>query len=539
MLALLPVVVLLAQNPDEPKLATLEGSVLHAAQKTPIRKAKVSLTAIGSEGSKSVDTGDDGKFALKDVKPGRYRLSASKPGYEATGYGARKPGDAAGQVLRVDPGANLTKLDIRLPKQGVISGKILDADSEPVSKVLVMALANTYYQGGRRTRLPRGTLPAITNDLGEYRVGELPPGKYIVCAVPAGFYQPTPGAKESQPGSEEISITTCYPNVQQMGESPPLEIRDSSEIPGIDIRLIKTRTVTVQGRITGAPASGGSLSILNLNTKTSGPIGNVVSPRAYVMTSEGKFEFKNVAPGSYILHTLPTGLGTAPFVVKAALEVGNQPITDLQVPAVVPFEVKAKIDAEAGPDMKLPSVRLVLTSADDITAALAMATPNADGDLTLSNVVPGKYRVNLSGIPATHYVREIRVDDTVADDDTVELSNAAAKVKISLAAGKAEISGIARNDKGDPVAAANIGLIPEPRRPFRLKMTRTDQNGNYKLSNLPPGDYYLVALESVEAGALEDDEFLKPVRSKLKKVKVEDTGSQGVDLTVLPPPSEP
>jgi hypothetical protein len=390
-----------------------------------------------------------------------------------------------------------------------------------------------YYQNGRRTRLPRGTLPVMSNDLGEYRIGELPPGKYIVCVIPVGFYQPSTDTKESKPAIEETSITTCFPNVQEMTDAAPIEIRDSAEISATDIRLIKARSVTVQGKITGVPAGAGTISILNLNRKGIGPIGNILNPRTVVQSAEGRFEFKNVPPGSYILHTLPTGLGNMPFVVKTNVEIGNQPVTDLNVPAIVPFEIKAKIKAEPGPELKMGSLRVVLTPADGIQSALAMGTADAEGNLALANLVPGRYQVALGGMPVTHYISEIRTADQVSADDTVEVL-AGDEITLSLALGTGEINGTVHNDKGEPVVGANVGLIPEPRKPFRLKMTRTDQSGAYKLPTLAPGEYLLLALEHLEMGALEDDEFLNPIRSKLKRLKVEEGSSQNINLTVLP-----
>lgn len=517
--------------PEQLRPAILEGTVTHAASRTPIRKAKVTLTAVGGDGAAvSTDSGEDGRFVLKDVKPGRYRLNATKSGYETTGYAARRPGEGAGQTLRIDPGAVLTRMDIALPKHGVIAGKILDSDNEPVAKALVVALANVYYRQGHRTRLPRGTLPVMSNDLGEYRIGELPPGRYIVCAIPAGFYQPSTETNESRPAIVETSITTCYPNVPDMNDAPLLEIRDSSEIAATDIRLIKAKSVTVQGRVTGVPAGAGTISILNLNRKGAGPIGNVINPRTLVQGAEGRFEFKNVPPGSYILHTLPTGLGNMPFVVKANLEVGDQPLTDLNVPASVPFEVKAKIEGESGPDLKMGSIRVVLTPDDGITSAIAMGTPDAEGNLLLANMVPGRYQVNIAGLPPTHYVKEIRTADQVSGGDTVEVDSGS-EITLTLGRAAGEITGTARDEKGEPFPGANVALIPYPQKPFRMKAAGADQAGVYRLANVAPGEYDLVALENLELGALEDEEYLKPLRSKLTRIKV-DGSTHNVNLIV-------
>lgn len=528
-----------APAPVEPKVATLEGVVTHAATQTSIRKAKVGLSAIGFEGGGTVETGDDGKFVFKDVKPGRYRLTAEKAGYETTAYGAKKPGEGGGQVLRVDAGASMTTLSIALPKQGVIAGKVIDSDSEPVAKALVLALAKTYAQG-KEMWLPRGAMPVMTDDLGAYRIGQLPPGKYVVCAMPFSWVQPVPPDGNLKPGTEEFSTTTCFPNVPEMNEATALEIKDATETPGIDIRMIRSKTVTVQGRLTGLPAGGsGSATILNLNTKTSGPIGNATHPRTIVMSADGKFEFKNVVPGSYILHSLPTGLGNAPYVVKAQVEIGEQPVTELLVPVVAPFELKAHIAAEPGPELKLASVRLVLTPADGIQAALAMGSANADGDLTISNVVPGRHKINLQGLAATHYVARVRLGEQVVEGDEVEIASGAAPLNFEFALAKAEVSGVARTEKGEPAPGVGVALIPEPRKPFRMKFARTDQNGVFKIGNVAPGEYVAISLEGFDSGggALENEEYLKPLLAKTKKIKVQDAGSQSVELIVQPVPA--
>ncbi|MDZ4798446.1 MAG: carboxypeptidase-like regulatory domain-containing protein [Bryobacteraceae bacterium] len=319
-----------------------------------------------------------------------------------------------------------------------------------------------------------------------------------------------------------------------MSQASEITIGDGSEIPSTDIRLARVKTVTVQGRLTNVPASAGSITLLNLNTKSAGPMGNAIHPRAMVQSAEGKFEFKNVPAGTYILHTLPTGLGNAPFLVKSELIVGDRPLQNLEIPVVVPFEIKGKVQAEPGPELKMPSIRVILSGADDITPAVAMASATAEGDLTLANVVPGRYRITLAGIPATHYIREIRAGDQQAQGDEIEIGGSGTTLNIALALGKSDFTGSVKNEKSEPYAGATVAFIPNPMRAFLMRISRTDQSGAFRMRNAPPGDYRVIAFDSIDIGALENEEFLKPFVSKMKAVKVEDGGSQTLDLTIVP-----
>ncbi len=526
---------LLQAPANEPKPATVEGSVVHAASNVPIKKAKVTLHSVSGSQTFSAETGDDGKFTVKDVAGGRYRLTAEKSGYETSAYGSKRIGDQVGQLLNVAAGASLTGLSVKLPKQGAIAGKVLDSSGEPVNSALVLALANRYYQSGRKARIPRGALPVMSNDLGEYRVGQLPPGRYIICAIPKAWLQPNPAAdKESKPEATEADVTACFPSAAQMGEATELEIRDGTELPSTDIRLVKTKTVSVQGRLTNVPAGAGTIALLTLNNRMMGPLGSSINPRAIVQGAEGRFEFRNVPPGTYTLHTLPTGLGNAPFVLKVDLTVGDRPLQNLEIPVSIPFEIKGKVNADPGPELNLPSIRVVLSGADDIVQSLAMANATAEGDLTLANLVPGKYRVQFAGIPGTHYVRELRSGDQVSQTDEVEISSPGTFLTVTLATSTAQVTGTVKNDKGEPVPGAMVALIPNPQRAFRFRLSRTDGNGTFRQQNMPPGDYRIVAFDSIDAAGLESEEFLKPFASKLKAIKVDEGGSQSFDLTVVP-----
>src|SRR5262245_12548143 len=92
-------------KPEE--LCAVEGRVLDAKTGDLLKKAQVSLrpeTATEGANSLGVVTLADGIFALRDVKPGKYRLVAERSGYVAQAYGATRPGGPA-PVFDLQPGA--------------------------------------------------------------------------------------------------------------------------------------------------------------------------------------------------------------------------------------------------------------------------------------------------------------------------------------------------------------------------------------------------------------------------------------------------
>src|SRR5207248_8888823 len=67
----------------------------------------------------------------------------------------------------------------RLIPWGVIAGRVLDEEGEPLPWAQVSALREVYSNGKRRLS-PEALVP--TNDLGEFRLFGLKPGRYFVSA---------------------------------------------------------------------------------------------------------------------------------------------------------------------------------------------------------------------------------------------------------------------------------------------------------------------------------------------------------------------
>src|SRR6185369_6022755 len=106
--------------------------------------------------------------------------------------------------------------------------------------------------------------------LGEFRIPNLPPGRYFVSATARrseGIFnagrggrggrgvQAAGGGRGSPVETIEDYVTTYYPNLTDANGASGLDLVAGSEMRGIDIRLRKTRFHRVAGSVTGLPAA--------------------------------------------------------------------------------------------------------------------------------------------------------------------------------------------------------------------------------------------------------------------------------------------
>ena len=171
--------ILLAQAPE----AAIEGVVVRAGTSEPLSKATVELRRAEGNGTHSyvTTTGSDGRFFLRNVQPGQYRLVATRDAYVRAEYGQRGP-NAAGSPITVTAGQQMRNVQMAMTPTGTIYGRVYDRAGRPAVNATVQALRSSYQEGRRVPKLVQSTL---TNDLGEYRLFWLAPGFYYINATPS------------------------------------------------------------------------------------------------------------------------------------------------------------------------------------------------------------------------------------------------------------------------------------------------------------------------------------------------------------------
>ncbi|HUL73457.1 MAG TPA: carboxypeptidase-like regulatory domain-containing protein [Vicinamibacterales bacterium] len=158
----------------------ISGAISVEGSGTPARRARVTLSGAGLRPSRTATTNDQGQFSFASLPAGRFTLSASKPGYVDMTYGAKKPGHP-GTPIQLADGQKIEKLNVALPKGGVVTGVVIDESGEP-SPGTQVRLMRYVLRTGEKTLQQTGS--DLTDDRGIYRIYGQQPGEYIVSAVP-------------------------------------------------------------------------------------------------------------------------------------------------------------------------------------------------------------------------------------------------------------------------------------------------------------------------------------------------------------------
>ena len=533
-------------NSTDAKKAKVEGTVVNGLSKEPVRRANVMLMPAGRPqagfgpegpaGTLNATTDQEGKFVLLDVDPGRYTLSAQKGGFVRANYGARggrgvgraSADPRMGTQIELTAGQSFGGARIELLPQGIIAGRVLDDEGEPVQGLPIQLLRYRYLQG-KRQLVPSGG--AQSDDRGEFRITNLPPGQVILQITPRswGATPPVPSASEAR----LAYVTTYYPNVTELSQASKIDVTAGAELTGFDIRLQKARVTRIRGKVTdasGQPPKNFSISLMPKDSVFPGPMFPQGGGKG-----DGSFELRNVQPGAYTL-LVQSGEGRSPRFHHETINVGNENIDDLPVRLGEPLTLKGQIVVKEG-QVDITTIRLQLSSESGrMWGGMGQQKTNEDGTFTLEGVSPGKYRILLYlGNQEGVYVESIRYGDHEALGKQIDVTAGGAPITVTVTAGAGRVAG-AVAEKGAPAAGATVLLIAadhSKRDSMTTKVSPTDQKGTFALKSVPPGEYLAFAFDEIEYGVWEDEEVFKKIESKGVRVAVQRNGSSSITLAPI------
>jgi hypothetical protein len=498
----------IAQSPDS--ACKIEGQVLSASTGAPLKNATLRVSFTGfvppphsvTEPDEFETTSDsEGRFLFDAIPSVRYRLTGDRAGYIAGGY------DATLDCVASPEHANVV---IKLIPQGVISGRVIDDDGEPVPGAEVEVMRRVWVNGSRR--LNQVDLESTHAD-GGFAIGGLQPGRYYVRAS-YRKEEDRPAESGRRSAIKEAFIPAFFPAALDVTGATPIDVAAGAQIPGIDIRLKKSRAFRVSGKVITS-ASKHLLGDIELDLfQQDGP---PATPSAEI--EDVRFEFRDVLPGSYVLRPdgreRPSALvGSTPVTVR------DEDVRDLVLALSPPLQVKATVTLDGGDIRRTPR---------DLQSAFIFwpesgPSPgrnwrvNGEGKF-VAELAPGRYRIEM--IPAG-YLKSIRLNGQDVAADKLDLM-AASTLDLVVSMNVAQVDIVTHDAGGQPVRNAVTQVCDAQNWCTTTRMWL----------GLAPGDYRVCAWADEGDGVITVPEFRAAFESQCAKIKLAEKSHENVELKLI------
>jgi len=513
--------------------ATIEGTVRNLKTGEPLADVRITLVQELSApplvptpvASKTATTDVEGKFTITAIPPGRYLVNATRTLF----FRSRRASGHA--VLTLAEGERMTGVQILLSPTSVIAGRVIDDRREPLRSVRVEALRREF-RDGLRIWVTAGQ--ATTDDRGEYRLFNLTPGTYYVRAA-------------------QSSVTPLYyPGTPDSQNAVPVSVEAGAEAGAIDIEMRRSPDYSLQLTLGGIPSG----STVNFLLRRKSGLANDQQPARAETLSANTYRIAQIAPGAYDLFVQvssdPAGVGVQPRALTNAASIPvnitnvNLDLGTVAIPSTV--AVTGRILVPEPPPSPLDPERLVLTlRAQDLAApivAIARGTTrppgiNSDGRFTLPYVAPGRYQLQLTGLPPDTYLISAREGTREVFDTGFTVTGGQNPLELTVGGpgSVGSVVGTVVNALGIPVSSSTVVLVPAAERrgnPAAFRTSTTDQSGNFTIRSVLAGDYRVLGWEDVEPGSYFDSEFLKGFETRGEAIRVQRGSQNTVTVRVIP-----
>jgi hypothetical protein len=500
------------------------SGVVVGADGTPIAGATLTLQGSQTTSWKRVTATSDarGQFVFSALSADLFNLEAAKSGYLKAALGAVRSG-GEGTAIALAASQRISDLVLTLSRGGVITGTVRDATG--------------HAAPGLRVALTRVDLPGIVDDVptdaeGKYRLEGLPPGNYIVLAMPQFW-----GA----------SVPVFHPSAISPAQAASVRVGAGDVRERIDIALVQATPTRIAGVVldpAGRPAVGAMVfAIPPAWGGMAGPLGRETGPK-------GEFLYDGVFPGRYAIrahlklspdsptYDVATQWAAEDIEVPAA---GILPLT-LRLQPSIPISGRVTFDSKSrSAPADLTDVRVSLERGGWMPTAIDV---RADGTFERGlGPAPGSYDLDafVTGAAGVWWLRSAIVNGRDLLDEGVELSRTADLTGIALTFTDRHnrLFGAVTGADGAPVPACFVIVFPADRdrwaRPYRRRMTykRPATDGRFSFDDLAPGDYFLATVPDLDLDTWRTPAFLERLVDVSTRVRLSEGEQKKQDLKIV------
>lgn len=530
--------------PQTPATFSAQGRVVEDPGGKPLRKVDVRFMLYGDPNNEGHDTTTDaeGAFEIEDLKPGRYRVILDRPGYVPIERRSR-----FGVNLNLRSAGDAKELVLHMQAAAVITGKIVDNDGDPIPNASVEAMP----PGPGRARMANSSGFGNTNDLGEFRIANLAPGKYVLMVTATGRARSSKPADPQRDSSKATLnyVPTYYPATLDKAQAVALELHPGDETP-VTFSPLESPTFSIRGTV--AKPAGAMIAQIFLRALDSRGMQQNAS-----VAEDGSFEFHELLPGVYTAYLVAIDASVITEVQQGRppqmqmirlgrpLEVTNANLEGVRLAAEAPGRVRGRFRMDMGQKIDWTQLGVMLSPADFSSQSIIPEMPGfsraqvkPDGSFDFPNVVAGEYRVAVtSNSPALqdYFTKSVNLDGKDVADSGFSVSGGSYALEVVVGSEGGTIEGMVVDTKGNPVPDITVVSAPNGERRKRFDLfgrATTDAQGHFRLRGLVPGEYTVLAWEEMGED-FQDPEVLKAYQDRGQQVQVGVGATKSISVKVI------
>jgi hypothetical protein len=490
--------------------ASIEGRVLQQPAGQPLVGVDI---LVNNARVQPVKSGAGGKFRFEKLAPGRYALLL----HPASGFRANPVS------VELREGESATGITINAFAGASVSGLVLNRQKRPVEGLRVSALRLPGDGSGFLPyRSPTGV--ALTNDLGEFQMSALDPGRYAILVEPPRrplkLIEWNDDDPPALPEPEQSVVETYYPDADALAFAQTIQLEEGQKLENADVILTTARTFCIRSRA-GNPGETASRNLVRL----SGPLywEGAILAEGEVLSGTG-FEICGLPRGDYSLLSFPASQPGVPVTGFGTIQLTDRPVRvpNLELRPLVALSGHLSVegaDREPKPLTGAVSIGLAAPGRQAMPDERRSARATAPGAFTIPAVLPAEYQLTVQP-PNGYYVKSATIDGRDALRQPVHTLGR--DLRIVLGPDAPRLSVVVTGPEGAPVPGAAVIVaaepLPSPLVTGDLSTAISDQRGRADFMRLAPGRYRVLTLGDVPVSPASAAMFFLAHRDKSEEV---------------------
>ena len=380
---------------------------------------------------------------------------------------------------------------------------------------------------------------ASTNDKGEYRIASLVPGKYFVMAR-CQLTVPLPHSFIRRGSDVEIPSQSYaplfYPGAPDLSGGARVVAAAGAEVTGIDFRMSPAVGVTVRGHVTaaGPQALPGNLQFV---LEPRDPVRlELLRTGARFDRQSGDFRFQQVLPGSYEI-TASTSSDSAFYCARVPINIGSTAPEPLELKLAPAVTLSGTISFDGEGKASFENMRVMLNRLEhQLPFPPPQAQVQKDGSFGLPGVVPGRWRLVVSGAPG--YVKSVSLNEQEVSPFSPDIPvGFAGPMRVVIGTKPAELEGTVSGAPSEPGQITGLLWPIEPER-LQVGLERTfnaDAQGRFHQTMMAPGRYYACSMAVTEPWTLlQNVALLGALKSRCVTLELTEGGRTAAQVPFIP-----